>query len=131
MLPGPDATSRVSFVDAHDVGRVVAAALPADPAPEPEVTGPEALIWFEVAETMSAVLGRTITHYPAPPDVIRQALLGMGRPEWLAERMLELGALMREPKAAEVTDTIQRMTGSPPITLADFVRDHAAMFQAA
>ena len=37
-----------------------------------EVTGPEALTWFDVAARMSEVLGRPITHYPAAPDVIRQ-----------------------------------------------------------
>jgi uncharacterized protein YbjT (DUF2867 family) len=118
-LPGPEGDPRVSFVDTRDIGRVAAAALVADQTPEPvlEVTGPEALTWFDVAETMSAVLGRPITHYPMPPDVIRKALVGMGRPEWLVEHLLELGALMREPKAVEVTDTVQRMTGRPPTTL--------------
>jgi len=129
-LPGPDGEPRVSFVDACDVGAVAAAALLADEPPEPvlEVTGPEALTWFDVAETMSSGLGRTITHYPTPPDVIRQALLGMGRPEWFVEHLLELGALMCEPKAAEVTDTVERMTGRPPTPLSAFLGDHAAAF---
>ena len=96
-----------------------------------EVTGPEALTWFDVAGTMSEVLGRSITHYPTPPDVIRQALLAMGRPAWLVEHLLELGALMREPKAAEVTDTVERITGQPATTLGKFLADHASAFSAA
>ncbi len=135
-LPGPEGEParppRVSFVDARDVGAVAAAALLAEqpPAQVLEVTGPEALSWFDVAEAMSSALGRTITHYPTPPDVMRQALLAMGRPEWLVEHLLELGALMREPKAAEVTDTVERMTGRPPTPFSEFLRHHAAAFPA-
>ncbi len=132
-LPGPDGEPRVSFVDAGDIGRVAAAALLAAEAPAPvlEVTGPEALSLFDVAETMSTVLGRTVTHYPASPELARQGLLAMGRPEWLVEHLLELGALMREPKAAEVTDTVQQLTGQPARSLREFVSENAAAFPAA
>jgi uncharacterized protein YbjT (DUF2867 family) len=119
VLPGLAGEPRVSFVDARDIGRVAAAALLSEEPPEPvlQVTGPEALTWFDVAGTVTAVLGRSITHYPSPPEVIRQALLEMGRPAWLVEHMLELGALMRKPKAAEVTDVVERTTGQPATTL--------------
>lgn len=132
-LPGPEGEPRVSFVDVRDIGRVAAAALLSEEPPEPvlEVTGPRALTWFDVAGTMSEVLGRPITHYPTPPDVIRQAMLGMGRPEWLVEHMLELAALLREPKAAEVTDTVERITGRSATTLGEFLADHASAFSAA
>jgi uncharacterized protein YbjT (DUF2867 family) len=132
-LPGPDGEPRVSFIDARDIGAVAAAALLADAPPPPvlEVTGPEALSWFDVAEAMTAILGRAITHYPAGPDVVRQGLLAMGRPEWQIEHLLELGALMGRPKAAEVTDTVQRMTGRPALGLAEFLNDHTGAFPAA
>ena len=132
-LPGLDGEPRVSFVDASDIGRVAAVALVADPPPEPvlEVTGPEALTWFDVADAMSTVLRRTITHYPMPADAVRQALLAMGRPAWLVDHLLEIATLMREPKAAEVTDTVERVTGQPPRTLTEFLADHAAAFPAA
>lgn len=129
-LPGLDGEPRVSFIDARDIGRAAAAALMADPAPEPvlEVTGPEALTWFDVAEAMTTAFGRTVTHYPMPVDAAREALLGMGRPEWLVDHQLEIGQLMREPKAAEVTDTVERITGRSPSTLAQFLTDNAAAF---
>jgi uncharacterized protein YbjT (DUF2867 family) len=132
-LPGPDGSPRVSFVDARDVGRVAAAALLAEQPPEAvlEVTGPEALTWFDVAGTMSEVLGRPVAHYPTPPDAIRQAMLAMGRPQWLVEHMLELAALLRDPEAGEVTNTVERITGQPPITLREFFTDHASAFPAA
>ena len=36
-------------------------------------------------------------------------MLAMGRPRGLVEHMLELAALLREPKAPEVTDTGGRL----------------------
>lgn len=132
-LPGPDGEPRVSFVDARDIGRVAASAVLSDQplAPVLEVTGPEALTWFDVAATMSQMLGRPVKHYPTPPDVLRQALLGMGRPEWLVDHMLELAALLREPEAARVTDTVERATGQPATTLREFLADHKGTFAAA
>jgi uncharacterized protein YbjT (DUF2867 family) len=132
-LPGIEGEPRVAFVDASDIGRVAAAALLAESHSGQvlEVTGPEALTWFDVAQIMSTTLGRQITHYPVAPEIARQALIAMGRSEWLVEHMLELGALSRQPKAAEVTDTVQRMTGHAPRSLAQFIAEHRGSFPAA
>ncbi len=132
-LPGPDGSPRVSFVDARDVGRVAAAALLAEQPPEPvlDVTGPESLTWFDVADAMIDVLDRPITHYPTPANAMRQAMLAIGRPQWLVEHMLELAALLRDPEAGEVTDTTERITGQPATTLREFLADHAPAFRAA
>jgi uncharacterized protein YbjT (DUF2867 family) len=132
-LPGPDGMPRVSFVDAGDVGRVAAATLLAESAPEAivDVTGPAALSFYDVAEAMTAALGRPIQHHPVPLETMRQALVAMGRPEWLANHLVELAGLMRAPKAADVTDRVLRITGRPPVTLEEFLIANAAAFPAA
>ena len=133
LLIGPDGEPRASFIDAGDIGRVAATALLCEEPPNSvlEVTGPEALTWFDVAATMTKVLGRTITPQPMSPESIRQTLLGTGRPQWLVEHMLEGGGLLRDLKAAEVTDTVKRITGQPPTTLDEFLTDRASAFQGA
>lgn len=114
-LPGPDEEPRVSV---STLATSAASQRPrCSPTAEPvlEVTDSEALTWFDVADTMSKALGRPITHYPTPPDVIRQVMLGMGRPAWLVEHMLKLAAFLREPKAAEVTTPWgESPAGQPP-----------------
>jgi uncharacterized protein YbjT (DUF2867 family) len=132
VLPGPEG-GRVSFVDAVDIGRVAAVALTADetPAPTLELTGPEALTWFDAAQRMSEVLGRSIAHVPTPTDALAQAMRALGRPEWLVEHVTELAGLMSEPKAAEVTGVIEDVTGRSPRTLTEFLTDHASAFSAA
>lgn len=129
-LPGPAGDPRVSFVDARDVGAVAAVALTAARAPDEvlEVTGPEALTWFEVADRMSAVLGRPITHHPVPPDLMRQGLEAMGREPWQIEHALEFSAIFAEPRAAVVTDMVERLTGRAAATVDDVIRRHADVF---
>ncbi|HVP02656.1 MAG TPA: NAD(P)H-binding protein [Solirubrobacteraceae bacterium] len=127
-LPGPDGDPRVSFIDGRDVGRVAAAALTAAARPDEilEVTGPEALSWYDAADRMTAVLGRQVTHYPASPEVMGQGLRALGREEWQIEHALELSALFGDPRAAVITDTVARLTGAQPADLTDFLRRHAA-----
>jgi uncharacterized protein YbjT (DUF2867 family) len=129
VLPGPEG-ARVSFVDARDIGAVAAAALTAaePPAPVLEVTGPEALTWYEVADEMSRVLGRPITHYPATTEMLADGMRALGLPEWQIQHSLELAVLLREPKAAQVTDTVEELTGRAPRPLAEFLTDNAAAF---
>ena len=55
----------------------------------------------------------------------------MGRPAWLVEHMLEIAALLRDPEAGEVTNTVERITGQPATTLREFLADHASAFPAA
>jgi uncharacterized protein YbjT (DUF2867 family) len=131
-LPGPE-RARVSLIDARDVGSVAALALTSTQAPAPvlELTGPQALTWFEVAEALSAVLGRPIAHYPTTMDVLAEGMRALGRPEWLVQHTLELAVLLCERKAAQVTDTVEEMTGRPPRSLTDFLTDNAAALPAA
>jgi uncharacterized protein YbjT (DUF2867 family) len=132
VLPGPEG-ARVSFVDARDIGAVAAAALTAAEAPAPvlEVTGPYALTWYDVAAEMSRVLGRPITHYPATTEMLADGMRALGLPEWQIQHSLELAVLLREPKAAEVTDTVEKLAGLPPRALTEFLTDNAAAFSVA
>ena len=132
VLPGPEG-ARVSFVDARDIGAVAAVALTAaePPAPVLEVTGPEALTWYRVADEMSRVLGRPIAHYPATTEMLADGMRALGRPEWQVQHSLELAVLLREPKAAQVTDTVEELTGRKPRRLTAFLTDYAATFSVA
>ena len=49
-------------------------------------------------------------------------------PNWFAEPLVALFAMLRRGAAAQVTDAVHVVTGSPPRTIEDFLRDHAALF---
>ncbi|MBU8896524.1 NmrA family transcriptional regulator [Corallococcus sp. H22C18031201] len=82
--------------------------------------GPEHLSYPEVADILSDALGRPVKYVRIPGDGLRQALLGVGAPAWLADAMVELytaageGRLdAAEPRSKDTTT---------PTTLAQFAR---------
>ena len=77
------------------------------------------------------MLGRPVTHYPASPAVMREGLRALGRPEWLVEHVVEIASLLSDPEAAEVTETVEEMTGRAPTTLRAVLVERGAAFPAA
>ena len=120
----------VSHVDVRDVAAVAAHVLTSEghEGATYTITGPEALTYTQVAETMSRVLGREVRYEQVSPEQQRSALLTAGVPEWLAEGLLELGEVSRSGGAAGVTDEVQKATGTPARSLEEFVAEHRAVF---
>ena len=50
-------------------------------------------------------------------------------PAWNADAVTELYGAFATDKSGYTTDTVQRITGQPPITFEQWVRDNAAAFQ--
>ena len=111
------------MVDTRDVAAVAAAALtsPGHEGKTYDVTGPESISYEDVATKLSAALGRKITYIDAPDDAVRGALSGFGMPQWLVGALVDLYQDYRrsgtDGYAAQVTDTVQQLTGHPPRTL--------------
>ena len=70
-----------------------------------------------------------MTYVDVPTEASKAGMLASGMPEWNARAVAELTELFAAGGAARVTDTIERVTGHPPIPLAQFVRDHADAFR--
>jgi len=115
--------AKISMVDTRDVAAVAAVALtePGHEGSEYNVTGPEALSYGDVAAAISEHLGRNITYVPADDDATRNALLGYGLGDWFAGALVGLYQDYRrsgvDGYAAEVTDTVERLTGRPARSL--------------
>jgi len=115
--------ARISMVDTRDVAAVAAAVLtePGHAGARYDVTGPEALSYADVAAKLTSVLGRQVTYVSAPDDAVRQRLLGAGLNEWFANALVGLYQDYRRSGtsgyAAQVTGTVQRLTGRPASSL--------------
>ena len=115
--------ARISMVDTRDVGAVAAALLtePDHAGAEVDLTGPEALAYRDVAAKLSQRLGRSVTYAEAADDDVRTALAGYGMSSWLVDSLVELFQDYRrsgeDGYAAQITDSIQRLTGRAPRTL--------------
>jgi uncharacterized protein YbjT (DUF2867 family) len=126
----PAGTSKAAFVDTRDIAAVAVSALtePGHEAKAYDITGPELLTYEDVAATFSRVLGRTIKYQDIPPSAARQAMLGMGIPEWSADGINELMDQMRSGAYATVTNVVEQVGHKKPTTLEQFVRENAAAF---
>lgn len=121
--------ARISHVDVRDIAAVAVKALiePGHGGQAYTLTGPDALTYDEIAEALSLAVGRTITHVDLPPNELRYAMLDMGMPEPIADRLLDLERYFREGHASRVTGDIERVTGRAPRRFADYARECAPM----
>jgi uncharacterized protein YbjT (DUF2867 family) len=121
--------ARISMVDTRDVAAVAAVVLtePGHAGQAYDVTGPEALSYTDVAAALTRSLGREVRYVDAPDDAVRQALAGYGLDPWFVEALIGLYQDYRRSSvdgyAAEVTDTVQRLTGRAPRTLAGLLSE--------
>jgi uncharacterized protein YbjT (DUF2867 family) len=117
--------ARMSMVDTADVGAVAAVVLtnPGHDGKSYDVTGPEALSYDDVASKLSSTLGRRVEYVDVPDAAARSALAGAGLNDWLVDSLVSLFAQYRrsgtDGYAAQVSDTVQQLTGNPAHTLDD------------
>jgi len=124
----PCGSAAVCRIDARDVAAVAASTLLDDgwEGQALTVTGPEALTYHQLAALMSAASGRPVTYVDVPEVAARAGLEQMGVPEPMLSAFMELFAMEKAGGSALVTDDVQRVTGKPPRSFADYTRDHAA-----
>jgi uncharacterized protein YbjT (DUF2867 family) len=125
------ADARISMVDTRDVAEVAAVTLtqPGHAGARYNVTGPQALSYDDVAAELSQALGREVTYVDAPDEAVRQALLSLGVDEWLVAALAGLYQDYRrsgtDGYAAQVSDTVDRLTGRPARSLDELLRELA------
>jgi uncharacterized protein YbjT (DUF2867 family) len=119
------------MVDPRDVGTVAAAVLTADghDGRTYTLTGPEAISYSEVAETLSAVTGRQVEFLDVPEEAAEAGLSQAGMPEWLVRQIVGVFRLIRGGRLAEVTDTVCVLTGQEPRRFTDFAHEVAPLLR--
>jgi uncharacterized protein YbjT (DUF2867 family) len=128
-LPMKDA--RQSLVDVRDNAAVATLALtqPGHEGKIYELTGPQSLGYHDVAATLSSVLGKAVSYVDVPLEAAKQSMLKSGMPEWNASAVTELYETFVTGIATRTTDSIERITGTKPISFDQFARDHAGAFR--
>jgi uncharacterized protein YbjT (DUF2867 family) len=94
------------------------------------ITGPEALTYQQVAETLSSVLGRKIEYVDVPLAAAADGMRQSGMPDWNARVVSELLGHFATGAAASVSDTIPRLLARPAISFEQFAKNHRAAFLA-
>jgi uncharacterized protein YbjT (DUF2867 family) len=128
LLPLGDA--RLAPVDVADIA-TAAVALLTTPGHEGRIyamSGPEALGMAEIAEQISAAIGRAVRYVPITRDQRTQALLAAGVPAYSVEALDAQAGERRKGAEATVHPETHTALGITPTLFADFARRHAGAF---
>jgi uncharacterized protein YbjT (DUF2867 family) len=130
VVVNPLGSAAISLVDCVDIGAAAATAL-TDARHDGQtfaLTGPAAVTYADIAGVIETVTGRRATVVETSPQAMAEMARGRGATDWEARHLAEMLALFRAGASEFVTDDVQRLTGRPPRSVADYVRDHAAEF---
>ncbi len=121
----------VSHVDVRDLGAVAAAVLDesSHEGRAYDLTGPAALTYTQVAETLSRVLGRAIRYVPITPEQYKQGAMAAGTPEAYADALVDLNRYYAEGKMSEIAPTLRLLLGRDPTPFEEFAHDHVDMLR--
>jgi uncharacterized protein YbjT (DUF2867 family) len=123
---------KIPYVDARDVAAVAFVTLtqPGHLGKKYVVTGSEAISYRQAAEIIGAAIGKPLRFVDESPDEARARRVREGLPPAVVESALAIAAYQRAGgKTVTITSTVADLTGRPPRTLAEFAREHAAVFR--
>ncbi len=95
------------------------------------LTGPASISFHDVATALSEALGKQVNYVNVPLEAARQAMVGMGLPEWVADAFGEYMIAFSEGYGDFTTDTVENITAQPARSYETFARDFAQVFGAA
>jgi uncharacterized protein YbjT (DUF2867 family) len=122
---------RVGMIDARDVGEVAAQVL-TEQGHDGRVytlTGPTAMSFDDVAQTLSEVLGKEVRYVDVPLEAAKAAMLRHGVPEWLADALNEYAKAHSEGYSDFTTGDFEQLTGHPATSYEQFARDFEQRFR--
>lgn len=120
---------RVPFIDAADIAAVAVEALTSSAFPSGEhvLTGPEALTYAEVADAISARIGRPVRHCRLTVDALADRYAGFGIPRAYARTLAGMDEAIAQGSEDRITLEVERITGRPANTLASFLEGQSAL----
>ncbi|MFJ1460364.1 NAD(P)H-binding protein [Nocardia sp. N2S4-5] len=122
-LLGAYGQARVSYIDCADIAACAAVLLATERGSGERyvLTGPEALTHAEIAEQLSAAIGRPISYIDLPPGEFADKLVAQGIPAAFAADVAALYAEVAGGSLAETTSAVRDLTGRPATTFAEFL----------
>lgn len=119
-----------AYVARQDCARAIAGALVGAEGREVlDVTGPTAVTQEEVAALLSQVTGKTVQHVEVPPPGLAEGLSHAGLPPHMVKVIVNFDVEASQGYHALVTPTVERLAGTQPVTLHEFLHKHLTVAQ--
>jgi uncharacterized protein YbjT (DUF2867 family) len=123
---------KIPYIDPRDIAAVAFVTLtqPGHLGKKYVLTGGEAMSYRQAAEIIGATIGKPVRFVDESPDQARARRVREGLPPAVIESALAISAYQRAGgKTVTITTTVADLTGRPPRTVREFVREHAATFR--
>ena len=122
----PSGKAKVSFIDTRDIGEIIGRTLVEEGHKYKAytITGPEAITYLKVADTMTRVLGRKITYSNPSLFKFRKDMIERGIKKDFATVMMVLYLTTKLGMANHVTNTAELILKRKPRTIEDFIKDY-------
>ncbi|WP_026461612.1 SDR family oxidoreductase [Adhaeribacter aquaticus] len=123
----PLGLGKVGYIDVRDIAAVARIVLTQSGHENKiyELTGPAAISVNDVAHAFTQATDRLITYVDVPEEAAAVAMRQHHMPEWMVQAMLELYSICKAGYAAQVTNTVAEITGTPPRSIDEFAQDYA------
>src|SRR5206468_4540335 len=123
--------AKVSYLDIGDIAAVAVKALQggAHSGKTYELHGPEAISNQELAKRISRVAGRAVNYVDIPESAQREAMLGLGMPEWQVTALLELQQSDKRGGRAKTDGLLQSLIERVPVTLDQYLKANVKEFR--
>jgi uncharacterized protein YbjT (DUF2867 family) len=126
------ADGKAGMIDIRDVATSAFGALTgrAENGKEYILTGPNSISMHEVADSFSNVLGKKINYIAVPHEASKDAMMGMGFPEFIVDGYIELNVGFTQNFANTTTDSVEILSGSAPKSINNFINDFKSFYVA-
>ncbi len=124
------ADGKAGMIDVRDVAESALGALTgkAEEGKEYILTGPTSVSMYDVADSFSKELDRKIKYVPVPHEASKQAMLGLGFPEFIVDGYIELNEGFSNGIANLSNKNVQTLSGHPARSIDDFTSDFKGYF---
>lgn len=130
---GAAGNGRVNLIDSRDVADSARTALLEEVAADSKrayhLTGPQNWTMPQIAEALSELLGREVTYAHQSPAAQHYDLVANGLSPFVAEILVGLDRIFHDSVLTERTFTVEELTGNPPPSLSDWLRENIDIFK--
>jgi uncharacterized protein YbjT (DUF2867 family) len=92
------------------------------------LTGPEAISMYEVAAAFSKVLGKEVNYIPVPHTASKEAMMGLGFPEFIVDGYMELNEGFAHGYADISNQNVKILSGHQARSIRNFIDDFKEYF---
>jgi uncharacterized protein YbjT (DUF2867 family) len=93
------------------------------------LAGRQAIGFAEGAAAVGKAIGKEVKYVPVPHEAAKQAMVGMGFPEWIVDGYVELSVGFEDNFANTTTDGVEKLAGHAPRSFEQFAAEFAGVWR--